>query len=78
MSTVFPTEFFGQTLSLEFDRFPVFASVDGTLNSRVWLANAHFWLGFFFLQGHLFHALRAAGYSFSEGKMIASTRGEVS
>jgi photosystem II CP43 chlorophyll apoprotein len=77
-TTVFPTEFFGSPLLLNFDRFPVFASVDGTLTSRVWLANAHFWLGFFFLQGHLFHALRAAGYSFVEGRMIASTRGQVS
>lgn len=76
-TTVFPTEFFGPSLVLKFDRFPVFASIDGALTSRVWLANAHFWLGFFFLQGHLFHALRAAGYSFTEGKMIASTRGEV-
>ncbi|MBW4627230.1 MAG: chlorophyll a/b binding light-harvesting protein [Brasilonema octagenarum HA4186-MV1] len=74
---VFPTEFYGSTLTLIFDRFPLFASTDGALTSRVWLANAHFWLGFFFLQGHLFHALRAAGYSFTEGKVIASTRGQV-
>jgi photosystem II CP43 chlorophyll apoprotein len=77
-TTVFPTDFFGPTLVLKFDRFPVFVSPDGTLTSRVWLANAHFWLGFFFLQGHLFHALRAAGYSFVEGRVITSTRGQVS
>jgi photosystem II CP43 chlorophyll apoprotein len=74
---VFPTEFYGPTLTLIFDRFPLFASTDGALTSRVWLANTHFWLGFFFLQGHLFHALRAGGYSFTEGKVIASTRGQV-
>lgn len=77
-TTVFPTDFFGPTLALEFDRFPVFVSPDGLLTNRVWLANAHFWLGFFFLQGHIFHALQAAGYSFKEGRVIESTRGEVS
>ncbi|MDJ0515951.1 MAG: chlorophyll a/b binding light-harvesting protein [Trichodesmium sp. MO_231.B1] len=77
-SLVFPTEFFGPTLTLVFDRFPVFVSSDGVLTARVWLANAHFWLGFFFLQGHIFHALRAAGYSFTEGRVITSTRGQVS
>ncbi|NER84672.1 MAG: chlorophyll a/b binding light-harvesting protein [Leptolyngbya sp. SIO1D8] len=76
-SLVFPTEFFGPTLSLAFDRFPVFVSPDGFATNRVWLANAHFWLGFFFLQGHIFHALRAAGYSFTEGRVVESTRGEV-
>ncbi|MEB3357165.1 MAG: chlorophyll a/b binding light-harvesting protein [Synechococcales bacterium] len=75
---VFPPDFYGPTLALVFDRFPVFASPDRALTTRVWLANGHFWLGFFFLQGHLFHALRAAGYSFSEGKVVESTRGEVS
>ncbi len=74
----FPPEFFGSTLLLKFDRFPFFASPDGALTCRVWLANTHFWLGFFFLQGHLFHALRAAGYSFAEGKMVAFPRGQVS
>jgi photosystem II CP43 chlorophyll apoprotein len=77
-SLVFPTEFFGPTLTLSFDRFPVFVSPNGELTSRVWLANAHFWLGFFFLQGHLFHALRSAGFSFAEGKMVAFPRGQVS
>ena len=77
-SLVFPTEFFGPTVTLEFDRFPVFVSSDGALTARVWLANAHFWLGFFFLQGHIFHALRAAGYSFTEGRVITYTRGQVS
>lgn len=76
-TVVFPLEFFGPPLSLTFDRFPVFVSPDGQLTSRVWLANGHFWLGFFFLQGHLFHALRAAGYSFTEGRMIAATSGRV-
>ncbi len=75
---VFPTEFYGPPLQLVFDRFPVFRSVDGVLTARVWLANAHFWLGFFFLQGHLFHALRAAGYSFKEGRVVQSMRGQVS
>ncbi|MEO1350402.1 MAG: chlorophyll a/b binding light-harvesting protein [Cyanobacteria bacterium J06635_15] len=76
-SLVFPTEFFGPTLKLMFDRFPVFVSSDGSLTARVWLANTHFWLGFFFLQGHIFHALRAAGYSFAEGRVVESTRGQV-
>ena len=75
-AVVFPPEFFGPTLGLAFDRFPVFVSPDGVATNRVWLANAQFWLGFFFLQGHIFHALRAAGYSFKEGRVIQSTRGE--
>jgi photosystem II CP43 chlorophyll apoprotein len=72
----FPPEFFGRTLLLTFDRFPAFVDPTGALTTRVWLANAHFWLGFFFLQGHLFHALRAAGYSFTQQKMIAYPRGQ--
>ena len=68
-------EYFGDALGLSFDRYPSFLSPDGALTSRVWLANAHFWLGFFFLQGHLFHALQASGYSFQDGRMMQRNRG---
>ncbi|NEP59451.1 MAG: chlorophyll a/b binding light-harvesting protein [Symploca sp. SIO2G7] len=76
---VFPLEFFGPTLTIEFDRVPYFVSttpVDG-YSSREWLANAHFWLGFFFLQGHLWHALRAAGFDFGQGQVTRAVGGRV-
>ncbi|AFY33260.1 chlorophyll a/b binding light-harvesting protein [Calothrix sp. PCC 7507] len=72
----YPVEFYGTALSIGFDRFPYFQNGD-LLSSRVWLANTHFWLAFFFLQGHLWHALRAAGFDFRAGKVARSTRGEV-
>ncbi|MDV3349029.1 chlorophyll a/b binding light-harvesting protein [Leptolyngbyaceae cyanobacterium CCMR0082] len=78
-SLVFPTDFFGPTLTIEFDRVPYFVStspVDG-YSSREWLANAHFWLGFFFLQGHLWHALRAAGFNFNQGQVTENVGGRV-
>ncbi|QKQ77682.1 chlorophyll a/b binding light-harvesting protein [Nostoc sp. TCL240-02] len=71
----YPPEFYGPALNIGFDRFPYFQS-GNLLSSRVWLANAHFWLGFFFLQGHLWHALRAAGFDFRTWRVIHSTRGE--
>ncbi|NEP20105.1 MAG: chlorophyll a/b binding light-harvesting protein, partial [Leptolyngbya sp. SIO4C1] len=78
-SVVFPTEFYGPLLQLKFDRVPYFVSsvpLDG-YSSREWLANAHFWLGFFFLQGHLWHALRAAGFNFNQAKVTETVGGRV-
>jgi photosystem II CP43 chlorophyll apoprotein len=72
-TTVYPEVFYGAPLGIKLDIFPYFASNDAyLLSSRVWLANAHFWLAFFFLQGHLFHALKAAGFDFKQGKVDAN------
>ncbi len=67
----YPVEFYGPVLSIRMETFPRFVGPDSSLlSSRVWLANTHFWLGFFFLQGHLWHALRAAGFDFRQGKVV--------
>ncbi|MEL7038952.1 MAG: chlorophyll a/b binding light-harvesting protein [Cyanobacteria bacterium J06592_8] len=66
----YPVEFYGPTLTVGIEQFPFFRGEGDILSSRVWLANAQFWLGFFFLQGHIFHALRAAGFDFRTGKRI--------
>jgi photosystem II CP43 chlorophyll apoprotein len=72
-TTVYPEVFYGAPLSLKLDIFPYFASDNSNLlSSRTWLANAHFWLAFFFLQGHIFHALKAAGFDFKQGRIDRS------
>jgi photosystem II CP43 chlorophyll apoprotein len=69
----YPVEFYGPVLSIRMETFPRFVNpASSVLSSRAWLANTHFWLGFFFLQGHLWHALRAAGFSFRQGKVVES------
>ncbi|NEQ32003.1 MAG: chlorophyll a/b binding light-harvesting protein [Leptolyngbya sp. SIO4C5] len=76
---VFPEAFFGPTLAIGFNRVPYFFSREplDVISSREWLANANFWLGFFFLQGHLWHALRAAGFDLRDGRVVSDVGGRV-
>jgi photosystem II CP43 chlorophyll apoprotein len=66
--------FYGPALDIRLSIVPFFSSPDPNLvSARTWLANAHFWLAFFFLQGHIWHALRAAGFDFQQGRVAKET-----
>jgi photosystem II CP43 chlorophyll apoprotein len=69
-TTVYPEVFYGPALVIKQNIVPYFSCIDPDLvTSRTWLANAHFWLAFFFLQGHIWHALRARGFDFRKGRV---------
>ncbi|MFB6274554.1 MAG: chlorophyll a/b binding light-harvesting protein [Halothece sp.] len=73
-TTVYPEVFYGPALDIRLSIVPFFSSPDPNLvSARTWLANAHFWLAFFFLQGHIWHALRAAGFNFQQGRVAKET-----
>ncbi len=70
-TTVYPEAWYGEPLALKFGVAPYWVdtvpSIDGAPlghTSRAWLANVHYYLGFFFIQGHLWHAIRALGFDF--------------
>lgn len=62
----YPVEFYGPTLELKSAFLPYYFDNNAYLmdgyTSRTWLANTHFYLAFFFLQGGLWHFQRAMGF----------------
>jgi chlorophyll a/b binding light-harvesting protein len=77
-TTVYPEAWYGETLQLKFAISPYWVDTatlaDGAHTTRAWLVNVHYYLGFFYIQGHLWHALRAMGFDF---KRVTSALGNL-
>ena len=71
-TTVYPEPWFGEPLALKFGISPYWIDTVEVSEStalaghttRAALTNVHYYFGFFFLQGHLWHAIRALGFDF--------------
>ncbi len=71
-TTVYPTEWYGETLQFKFGISPYWADTADTSDckyflghtTRAALVNVQYYFAFFCLQGHLWHALRAMGFDF--------------
>jgi len=85
----YPEAFYGPTLELQSSFLPRYFAVQPSLTegytTRIWLANAHFYLAFFFLQGGLWHFQRAMGFdgsslvdNWQQNLMLASDNPQLS
>ena len=69
-TTVYPEAWYGEILQFKFGVAPYWIDTGegGSAffghSTRAALANVHYYFGFFFIQGHLWHALRAMGFDF--------------
>jgi len=71
-TTVYPESFYGEALAFKFGISPYWIDTgdlsDGNAfwghSTRAAISNVHYYFGFFFIQGHIWHALRAMGFDF--------------
>jgi len=71
-TTVYPIDWYGEPLALKFGISPYWVDTGDVSDStaflghttRAALSNVHYYFGFFFIQGHIWHALRAMGFDF--------------
>jgi len=71
-TTVYPEAWYGEPLALKFGISPYWIDTADVSDcnsffghtTRAALTNVHYYFGFFFIQGHLWHAIRALGFDF--------------